>query len=717
MRYVRTRSSAAGLTDTLVVHTNHEDRTPGGTRLNGRRFPTTRFNTAMIQTATLRDAMVRAGLLLILGALLPGQVQTSSPSSDELNGMSLEQLTQITVSSVSRRNQQLSRVAAAAYIITEEDIRRSGATSIPELLRRVPGLQVARIDSSKWAVSSRGFNGRFSNKMLVLIDGRSIYNNEDSAVYWENNDIFLENVERIEIIRGPGATMWGANAVNGVINVITKKASATQGGLVLLSGGGDEKGSGAVRYGGTAGKTVSYRGYTKFSQRRRFLDSSNRPAHDKWDSVRGGGRLDWNPTERDQVSFWGDLHHGTAEQSMKTLWMIPGMALAEDHIRTSGGFGMGRWEHTLRSSTVALQGYYSAEHRAEWIATGTMRTVDLDFQQSLTWKDRHDLVWGAGYRQFRDVVVGPNPPLQPPSRTNHLTNVFLQDDFSVIPDRLVVTLGSKILHNSYTGVEVQPGARLMWTPSRRQSYWAAISRAVRTPSRRDRDLVLDFPAPQQGPLPTVLQLRGNPSFQSETVLAYEAGYRAQIGKRFSLDVASFVNRYDHLEVVLHSSPIVRQEYGSSLMIIPIIFANGAHGNSRGIETTLSWDPSKRWRLQAGHAWIDGRFHGMTDGGTDSYQRTNWLVPKNTFSLHSSLDVTRRLSFDSTVYYVSRLPYRDVGQYARIDSRIIWKIGESGELSGGFQNMQSPRHLEYSMEEYTAVSQVPRTADLRFRWQF
>lgn len=658
--------------------------------------------------------------LLLLGAAdrLPAQNGVpGDPSLGQLNGMSLEQLTQVTVSSVSRRNQRLSRVAAAAYIITEEDIRRSGATSIPELLRRVPGLQVARIDSSKWAVSSRGFNGRFSNKMLVLIDGRSIYNNEDSGVYWENNDVFLEDVERIEIIRGPGATMWGANAVNGVINVITKKASATQGGLLVLSGGGDERGSAAVRYGGTAGKTVSYRGYSRFSQRRPFLDSSNHLAHDKWDSVRGGGRLDWSPTERDQVSVWGDLYRGTAEQSINAIWLVPGLPIAQDHIQSSGGFGMSRWEHAFRSSTVALQGYYSEEHRAEWIATGTMRTVDLDFQQSFTWKGRHDVVWGTGYRQFRDIVVGPKPPFQPPARTDHLTNVFLQDDFSVIPERLVVTLGSKILHNSYTGVEIQPGARVMWTPSRHQSYWAAVSRAVRAPSRRDHDLSVDFPLPQATPLPTLLQLRGNTGFQSETVVAYEAGYRTQFGKRLSLDVAAFINRYHSLETITQGKPLLQQLGQQPWIVVPFTFVNGAHGNSRGLETTLSWDPSKRLRLQAGHAWIDGRFHGIGDLGTDAYQRSTWLVPKNTFSLHSSLDVTRRLSFDTTLYYVSRLPYRNVGQYARVDSRLIWKIGESGELSGGFQNMQSPQHVEYSMEEYTTISRVPRTADLRFRWQF
>ncbi|MBS1875118.1 MAG: TonB-dependent receptor [Acidobacteria bacterium] len=656
-----------------------------------------------------------AALLLAAASGVCGEDPANNPDGS-LSGLSLEELTNLTVSSVSRREQQLSRVAAAAYIITEEEIRRSGLTSIPELLRRVPGLTVARLDANKWVVGSRGFNGRFNNKMLVLIDGRSVYNNEYSGVYWDQNDVMIEDVERIEVIRGPGATMWGANAVNGVINIITKKAKATRGGLMTARAGGDERGAGALRYGAGDGERLNYRGYVKYFDRWSLLAADGSSANDGGRALRAGGRLDWQSGPRDLFSFSGDGYRGRSSQSVNETFQTPLATMINDTARFSGGFAMGRWERTLKASDIAIQTYYNDERRSEWVASGVMRTLDFDFQQHFNWKDRHDVIWGAGYRWMHDRLSGSPPPFDPSSRTDHLFSAFLQDDISLAPDRLVLTLGTKVLHNSYTGVEVQPGVRIMWTPGRRHSFWASASRAVRTPSRRDVDLSLAFSLPQSVYVPITVLTTGNKDFESESVAAYEAGFRSQIGRRVSLDVATFVNRYSKLEETVQGTPYVRTAPKAEY-VIPITFVNTGWGHTLGVETALSWNLARRWRIQGGYAWIEAHLQGPDSADGLSYQSWAWLTPKSTFSVHNFFDLTRNISFDASLYYASRLPDRDIGAYERTDLRLAWKVGEYAEFSAGVQNLGSDRHMEFSMEEYSATSAVRRSAYIQALWRF
>lgn len=662
-----------------------------------------------------RNAGRLVGVLLITWACSAGQNVPSNPDGS-LTSLSMEELTNLTVSSVSRRDQQLSRVAAAAYIITDEEIRRSGVRSIPELLRRVPGLQVAQIDAHQWAVSARGFNGRFANKMLVLIDGRSVYNNEYSGVYWDQNDVLLEDVERIEVIRGPGATMWGANAVNGVINIITKKAKDTQGGLVVAQGGGDETVGAAVRYGGRRGDGLHYRAYAKGMDRQGLVDSRGATADDGWHSVRGGGRLDWEPDGRDLLTFSGDVYRGGGAQTVNRSFVTPFPVIGSDTVNFSGGYFMGRWERTLKRSDIALQTYYNDERRNEWIAGGSMQTFDFDFQQHADLNERHDLVWGVGYRWMHDALTGTNPPFLPPSSTEHLLSAFVQDDVTIIPNRFVVTLGSKILQNTYTGVELQPGVRVLWTPSRRRTLWASVARAVRTPSRRDRDLSMLFNLPAPGPLPMAMLVQGNKSFESETMLAYEGGYREQINRRMYLDVAVFYNNYEKLLLDSQQPPFTRTS-PTPLLILPVTFTNSGWGHTYGVESSLSWTVNHRWKLLGGHAWTSARLFGPGVPGPADYQSWAWMTPRNTFSIQSTLDLNRRLSFDTSVYFVSRLPQRDIPAYARADMRLAWKVGEFGEISAGVQNLQPGTHQEFSMEEYTVPSLIARTAYLRALWRF
>ncbi len=426
--------------------------------------------------------------------------------------------------------------------------------------------------------------------------------------------------------------------------------------------------------------------------------------------------MDWQPTEHDRLSFSGDFDRGREHQTVNPLFTVPDTPFKADVVDVSGGFGMARWERTLRTSDIALQSSITSENRHEWLGSGKMQVADFDFQHHFNWKERNDIVWGAGYRVMHDSMQGPSPPFNPPSRTDQLMSVFLQDDVSIIPDKLVITLGSKFLHNSYTGLEVQPGIRMLWAPRAGQTWWVSVARAVRTPSRRDRDLILDFPVPYPTPIPVRSILTGNPNFKSETMIAYESGYRTQINRRVSLDIAAFVNVYDRLESAVTGAPRFDVSGGQISLIYPASFENSGSGHSFGLETSLAWTVNRRWKLQAGHALIDARLRGP-DQVNDTFQSGIWLTPRNTFSVHSSLDLTRRWSFDSSLYYVSKIPGRTIPQYGRVDTRAAWKAGESLEFSAGMQNLQSDLHTEFSIEDYSQNSAVRRTAYLRLIWTF
>src|SRR5467141_5147992 len=433
-----------------------------------------------------------ASFLAVL--LAANTVAQTSRSVPDVTAMSVEDLMNMQVTSVSKRSQKLSDAAAAIFVITQEDIRRSGAASIPEALRLVPGLEVARIDQNKWAIGSRGFNGRFDNKLLVLIDGRSVYTPLFSGVYWNVQDVMLEDVDRIEVIRGPGATLWGANAVNGVINVITKKAKSTQSAVVTAGAGTEERAAGGVRYGGKVGDNSYFRAYTKYFNWGPSAYPSGMTAHDGWDALRGGFRADWTPAGSNSLTLQGDIYQSKYGETLTVPSLnAPYSNTFPNNGKYSGGNLLGRWNHSSEGSSMSLQMYYDNTTIADnSLFVDHQNIFDIDFQHGFHVGDSQQFVWGLGYRSIRDR----NDPsfsvsLQPNQVTLNQFSTFLQDEISLVDSRLRLTLGSKFEHNEFTGFEIEPNARLLWNLTPNQSIWTAVSRAVRTPALTEEGLRLN----------------------------------------------------------------------------------------------------------------------------------------------------------------------------------------------------------------------------------
>ncbi len=586
----------------------------------------------------------------------------------ELKKMSLAELMDMEVTSVSRRPEKLSETASAIQVITQEDIRRSGATSLPEALRLASNLEVAQRDSRQWAISARGFNSTSSNKFLVLIDGRTVYTPLFAGVFWDVQDTLLEDIERIEVISGPGATVWGGNAVNGVINVITKKAKDTQGSLVLAGGGSELQGFGGVRYGGTSGANVHYRAYGKYFDRGSTVLPNGNDAIDDWRMGQGGFRMDWDGSAGNLFTMQGDLYNGQVAQP------------TADDVDVSGGNLIGRWSHTIsENSDLKLQLYYDRTHRdIPGSFSEDLDTYDIDLQHRFPWGKRHDIVWGLGYRLINDGI-GNSPVLAflPPEVTQAWFSAFGQDEIALVENRLHLTLGTKIEHNGYTGIEFQPSARLAWKLSDQQTLWSAISRAVRIPSRIDRELF----APSSPPF----LISGGTDFDSEELIAYELGYRVQPLSPLSLAVATYYHDYHDLRSLEQVSPPAP---------FPVVIANGLEGKSYGAELTADYRVTDNWRLRAGYTEvridIDPK-PGSTDttqGSTESHDS------KHHFSLRSLLDLPGNWAFDSGFRYVSDIENQQVPGYSELDARVGWKPKPDLELSVVGQNLLHDRHPEF-----------------------
>lgn len=619
-----------------------------------------------------------------------GAGAAQAQSLGDVDDLQLEDLSNIKVTSVSKRPELLSDASSSIFVITGEEIRRAGAATLPEALRLAPNLQVARVDARNYAVTARGFNSAFENKLLVLIDGRVVYSPLFSGVYWDAQDVVLEDVDRIEVISGAGGTMWGANAVNGVINVITRRADQTQG--VLAGGAANKKGAnGEVRYGGLA-NGGSYRVYGKTARGDDFENANGKPDYFAWHRSQAGFRADWG-TALQQTTLQGDAYRGKLGQFGTPDIVIGGANLLGRLTRQAAGGSelsvQAYWDYTERNQPRAF-----VEH---------LNTIDLQVQQSLQAGARNSLMWGAGYRLARDRVEnGPGFGFLPGSLNMSWANVFVQDEFA-LRDNLRLTGGLKFERNSYTGMEVLPTLRLAWKPAADTLAWAALSRSVRAPSRIDRDFYSPSNPPVVGGVPRYT-FAGGPDFKSEIANDAELGLRGQLTPALSYSATLFYTRYDQLR----TGEIDRNG--------AVTFRNGGKGKARGIETWGTWQPLSSWRLSAGLV-VQRISTELEPGVTDVLSKTGLATtdPSNHWMLRSSHDLGGSKELDVTVRHSGALPTPSLPAYTTMDVRYGWRIGRNLELSLVGQNLLDRAHPEYGAE--ATGMQTERTLAVKAVWTY
>lgn len=623
-------------------------------------------------------------------------VHASKPSID-IKGTSLIELMNMKITSVSKTEERLSDAPAAVHVITHDDIRRSGVTSIPEALRLAPGVHVTRVGSHSWAISIRGFNSDITNKLLVLIDGRSVYSPLYAGVFWDVQDTLLEDIDRIEVISGPGGILWGANAVNGVINIITRSAQDTQGGFVELGGGNQEEAFAGVRYGGKLGEDAAVRGYLKSFSRDSFRRADGERSIDDWQMSQGGFRMDWQRSDADLFTVQGDLYRGKEDGLVRddfTLGTLPGPDF-KDQVDVAGGNLLGRWERQLsETSDFQLQAYYDYTKREIPGTYDEARdTFDIDFQHHFKLGRRHDILWGLGYRLTRDEIDNTLfATFTPDSRSDETYSAFLQDKIDLWDEKLFLTLGSKFEHNDYSGFEYQPNARLSWLPTERQTLWASVSRAVRTPARLNTDLRITVPLAGL-PFPAYVDIKGNRDFESEELMAYELGYRIQVRDNLSFDLSLFYNDYDKLLTQESELPIFVFS-PTFYALLPVTQENGLEGESYGGTLVANWRPTANWRLQAQYAFIDVQLHNKP-GSTDfNEQDIEGFSPEHQFSLFSFIDLPHDLSLYSGLRYVDHLPTMDVHSYTALDLSLSWSPRDDLAFSITGQNLFDAGHVEF-----------------------
>lgn len=640
-------------------------------------------------------------LLLAGGLVMEWSAAASASEHADLLQMSLEDLGKIKITTVSRKSESWSSAAAAVYVITQEDLRRSGVNSLPEALRMAPGLDVARANSRQWAISSRGFNDLFANKLLVLMDGRTIYTPLFSGVFWEDTDTLLEDVDRIEVIRGPGATLWGANAVNGVINIITKNARDTQGTLISGGGGTEERGFGGVRYGGQLAANTYYRVYAKYANRDEFTLTDGREANDNWWTSQSGFRVDTTPSAVNRLTLQGDYYYGQWNGLIRRpSFSPPGMFTDRIRTKSEGANVLGRWTHDFSAeSDLAVQMYYDRTDRGFGIGREIRDTFDLDAQHRFPISDRHEIVWGAGYRcSVDDLTESADFKASDPSVGLQLFSGFVQDEIALVHDRLHLIAGTKLEHNDFTGAEIQPSARLAWTPDQRNTVWAAISRAVRTPSRSERGFTFYSDPPPSVPslpLPALIPASGSPDFGAGTVLSYEIGYRVKPHARLSVDLAALYNEYDRLYNVIQLPIQLRVSPAAQpYLLLPVTINNALFGESCGAEVSATWQPLDIWRLRANYTFLKVNLHtrGTVPSFTEESEDDN---PQHQISLWSDVDLGRHVEAGVGFRFVDSLPAQNVGSYAEMEARLAWKPTSHCELSLVGRDLLHSHHQEFS----------------------
>jgi len=666
--------------------------------------------------------MLAASCFLV--AVAAGQKYPQGSTSRDISELAPEDLMQLRVTSATDKEQPLSKVGAALYVITREDIASSGANNIPDLLRLVPGVEVAQINSNQWAISIRGFNSFSSNKVLALIDGRALYQSLYSGVLWDEQDLPLEDIERIEVIRGPGGTVWGANAMNGVINIITRHSRDTHGTLITVGAGSQRAGEGLLQSGGGVGPEGSYRAFAKYFD----VTSSSLPdgqrASDGWHSWAGGFRSDWDLTPRDSLTVQGDLRETVEGGTSLATFSEPQpyQSVINSPIRNTLGDVMGTWRHTLKGgSETTLRIYYDrTERNGEAGIDVTNHTFDADFKHHLT-AGRNDIGWGANLRVSQDNILSADSHslhLIPESNASLYASGFFQDEIR-ISNSVFLTLGSKLEHNDYTGLEYEPGAQLVWTPSESNSLWVSASRAIRQPNQVDFGARFNLGViPTEG-LPIVVTLFGNHGVKTEKIHDYEIGYRTQFHPRLSLDLATFLSYYRDLETSEPGTPFLAANAGTAPhLVLPVTFGNLARARNYGAELFLHWTPVWRWTVSPGYSFLqmsvqpDAGSRDTTIGTSSGYSAKHHLQVGSVLSLRSNVELS------ATLRYVSRLATPNIPSYWGADSTVRWRSRNGLEVSVTGQNLLGPRHMEFGdLQRVLIPSQVQRSGYVKLAWRF
>lgn len=659
-----------------------------------------------------RQTRLRAALFSVLAIfVLAGSAWSQE---DDLTELSLEELLNVEVTSVSKKAEKRTEAAAAIFVLTNEDIRRSGATNIPDALRLVPGVSVARIDATTWAITARGGGGRFANSLLVLVDGRAIYSPLFGGVLWEEHEVMLEDLDRIEVIRGPGGTLWGANAVNGVINIVTKKAQDTQGGLLSAGTGTEEVAFGALRYGGTIGDDVFYRVYGKFHRNDEGGDHADgSDANDRWTAGQIGFRFDWDASDRDTLMLQGawNTNKQDVTSDLPTL-QAPRTRRVRSVTHDNQFHLLGLWNRELsETSDLQLQAYYHRSQFEDIVLDEVRHTLDLDFQHRFQLGNRHEIVWGAGYRFTTDDIENTfTNAMNPDSRDLHLFSAFIQDEIS-LTDEFKLIFGSKFEHNDFTGLEIQPTARFVWVASERNTLWGAVTRAVRTPSRTDNDIrfVLASQPGVNTPDALVLLL-GDTGVEAEDSLTYELGYRRKFSDKLAMDIATFFAKGDDQNSFDFGAPFVETTPGPTHEVIPLFFGNNVESESYGVEIVVDWVPMPWWRLQGSYSFYEIDL--------DPSDTTGDVTPEQSAFLHSFFDLPHNIEVDAILRWVDQLSETGVNDYLTMDVRLGWRPREDLELALVAQNLFDPGRFEWNDQfDRNVRTQIERGVYGKVTWRF
>jgi iron complex outermembrane receptor protein len=658
--------------------------------------------------------------LVLALAVTPSAARAQATRPNDLTGASLEDLMNIRITSAERKEQRAEDAAAAVYVITQDDIRSSGLTKLADLFRLVPGMQVARVNASEWAVSVRGFNSVYSDKLLVLIDGRSLYNRGFSGVFWDGQNMMVSDIERIEVIRGPGGTAWGANAVNGVINIITKSAADTQGTAVEVSAGTFERDSAAIRYGGAVGD-LAYRIYSQWSDHAAGLTDAGTSANDQWNSISTGLRLDWSKGP-DSVMTQGSYINTNARPRWVSLANFFDPPTTDGVSDLYEAAGLAKWTHRgSNGSLFQLQAFRTINSRDDVTLYAIEKTTDVDAQYQRSLGSRHEIVAGGGYRNS-DLETRKSFTTDIPGETATVINGFVQDEVS-LSDGVSLTVGSKLEHDTFAGWGLLPSASIIWrvdgTTVSRQRVWAAVSRARRTPSSAYRAIRIFYGGfPGENGVPIVFGLRGNPDYRSEELLDVQGGYRIRFGAAASIDVAAFRGQYDNSTTIESRPPVFELTPPPAHVFVGFQYANLLSIDTQGVEVSGRWSPVEAWRLDASYATV--RFSPRLDPTSSDVLGADFdgNAPQHQWQIHSTTQVSPRVRVDGGLYHVGRLRQLEIPAYTRADARLEFKITRELSAIAVGQNLLQASHAEFSgVNTGLIASLVPRSARFQLRWQF